>query len=315
LSFVITKVDYIKLVIYWVSTNDTVVVLKSKYVAITNGEDLEIYQVEENGTTQLLTTELYTYENLINSNVKFTRKRNMRRLSFDETSYHRYIDMLIDQGYIGEETDPVLHPFLAELQNFILVEQISSVLPIPFKGISLEQDLGYSFLTYGNAAGGTFPGYYRGFLVKTLDGNEAIYRIGMFGTAKLTNDPIYGNRRGYTVLNVATEDALSYHNSLQLNIDNSISKRKTDYRFFHNGRLTAGKKGSVKIEKVKNYVSKYAPDLLVEDQIYLGSLPNNMSIRWSQGQQFIMNLLLYANIRDKLRDDIKKTRKELKPFD
>jgi hypothetical protein len=214
--------------------------------------------------------------------------------------------MLINQGYIGEETDPALYPFLAELQNFILVEPISSVLHIPFKGMSLEQDLGYSFQTYGNAAGGTFPGYYRGFVVKTLDGNEAIYRIGMYGTAKLINDPIYGNRRDYTVLNVATEDALGYHNSLQLNIDNSISKRKTEYRFFHNGRLTVGKKGSVKIEKVKNYVSKYAPELLVEDQIYLGSLPNNMSIHWSQGQQFIMNLLLYANIRDKLRSDIKK---------
>lgn len=41
---------------------------------------------------------------------------------------------------------------------------------------------------------------------------------------------------------------LGYHNSLQLNIDNSISKRKTEYRFFHNRKLTAGKKGSVKIE-------------------------------------------------------------------
>ncbi|MED4990048.1 type I restriction enzyme HsdR N-terminal domain-containing protein [Parageobacillus toebii] len=281
-------------------------ILKSKYVAITNGEDLEIYQIRENGTAQLLTTELYTYEDLINSNVKFAKKRTMRRLSFDEINYHRYINMLIDKGYIGEETDPDLHPFLAELQNFILVEPISCVLPIQFKGISLEQDLGYSFHTYGNAAGGSFPGYYRGFVVKTLDGNEAIYRIGMFGTAKLINDPIFGNRKSYTVLNVATEDMLGYHNSLELNIDNSISKRKTEYRFFHNGRLTAGKKGSVKIEKVKNYVSKYAPDLLVEDKIYLGSLPNNMSISWDQGQQFIMNLLLYANIRDKLRNDIKK---------
>jgi hypothetical protein len=41
-------------------------------------------------------------------------------------------------------------------------------------------------------------------------------------------------------------------------------------------------------------------------QTYLGSHTNNMSIHWSQGQQFIMNLLLYANIRDKLRSDIKK---------
>ncbi|QNU25074.1 hypothetical protein [Geobacillus zalihae] len=140
--------------------------------------------------------------------------------------------MLIDKGYIGEETDPDLHPFLAELQNFILVEPISCVLPIQFKGISLEQDLGYSFHTYGNAAGGSFPGYYRGFVVKTLDGNEAIYRIGMFGTAKLINDPIFGNRKSYTVLNVATEDMLGYHNSLELNIDNSISKRKNGISIF-----------------------------------------------------------------------------------
>ncbi|WP_158268601.1 MULTISPECIES: type I restriction enzyme HsdR N-terminal domain-containing protein [unclassified Geobacillus] len=81
-------------------------ILKSKYVAITNGEDLEIYQIRENGTAQLLTTELYTYEDLINSNVKFAKKRTMRRLSFDEINYHRYINMLIDKGYIGGNYSP-----------------------------------------------------------------------------------------------------------------------------------------------------------------------------------------------------------------
>ncbi|MED3878745.1 type I restriction enzyme HsdR N-terminal domain-containing protein [Priestia megaterium] len=279
-------------------------ILKSKYVAVSNGAYLDMYCVQEDGSSLLLSGDIHSYSNLIQGDVQFSGKQEMNRLKYEETSHKRYIDMLIDRGYIGEDTSEVIRPFLSELHNFLLVEPISnSLLLISYSGFQLVQDLGWSIQSYGNAAGGSFPGYYRGFVVKNRTGNEVIYRVGMFGTAKLKNDPVFGNRKGYTSINVATEDVRGHHNSLQLNADMSIRKGiSNSFDIFHSGRLTMGKKGSLKTQIVKDYVQKEAPELMIDEEIYLGNLPDYRSISWKEGEIFIMNLLVYANLRDEIRN-------------
>lgn len=280
-------------------------IVRSPYIGMANGFDFRLYKMMEGESFRLLADNLIDYDALIENQVEFVEEAKVNRLPLEDTHYDRYIEMLESKGYVGEGTDKSIHPFLSELQNFLLAEPISRTLPVTYHGLTLVQDLGWSIQSYENAAGGSFPGHYRGFLVRTLSGNEVIYRIGVFGTAKLTNDPVYGNRSGQTSLIVATEDVVGSHNSLQLNLDKSIQKKNGYYYFTHSGRLTNGKKGAMKIEKVKKYMKSRTPFLMKENKIELSFLPANKSISWEEGHEFVMKLLLYANVRDEIRQKYK----------
>jgi hypothetical protein len=193
-----------------------------------------------------------------------------------------------------------MHPFIAELQNFILCEQIQ---PSNQYKTTIIRDLSTGIFTYGSASGGNFTGYYRSFIVEDLDQNHAIYRVGVFGTGKTVNDPKYGNRKGITSLNVSVDDSGTSANILQLNIDQFFhyDKEKKVYEVTHNGR-----RNGYKNAEVLEYVQKYAPELIKAGKIYLGTLPVNRSINTNDGSEFIERLLTYANIRDKLNQKGKK---------
>jgi len=53
-------------------------------------------------------------------------------------------------------------------------------------------------------------------------------------------------------------------------------------------------------------VEKHAPHLIQEGKIYLGSLPANRTLTKEDASTFISNLILYANVREKLRKKRKK---------
>ena len=277
-------------------------IIKAKYMGISNGTSLYLYEVKK-GEILPLTYNLYTYHELLHGKVEYFQFRKMTRLPYELTTYDRYVDFIYRDGYIGEGTPIEMHPFLAELQNFILCENIQ--FKHRFK-ISMVEDLGTGIFTFGSASGGNFTGYYRSFIIKDLDGNHSIYRIGMFGTDIMTNDPIYGNRSGNTYLTVGTDDSKTAAHVLQLNMDQffKYDQEKDHYVVTHNGRRN-GYKNSQVIE----YVHNYCPNLLSNETIYLGELPARRSITMNDGSEFIERILAYANVREKLNKKKKKRKK------
>ena len=266
-------------------------VLQAKYIGIANGQSLELYEVQGEKTIPL-TKELYTYSELIKGKVEYTSFRPLRRLTYDLTTYDRYVQFLLDAGYIGEGTMVDMHPFLSELQNYILCGDIMISGKYQSK---IEEDLYYGYFSFSNASGGTFPGYYRSFIVKNFDGKHEIYRMAVFGTPAFENDPVYGNRAGNTYLTVARDRSGDSSNVLQLNVDQFFQKRQNDFDVFHNGRRN-GFKNSEVIARVE----KHAPDLIVDGRVYLGSIPNNRTITSGDGSDFIERIIEYACIRASL---------------
>ena len=76
----------------------------------------------------------------------------------------------------------------------------------------------------------------------------------------------------------------------------------------HNGSLTRGKGGAAKRADVIAYVKDRAPELVHDNEIYLGRLNNSCLLEWKDPavQTFIRNLLHYAVLRDGFRAEYKK---------
>ncbi|WP_456276768.1 type I restriction enzyme HsdR N-terminal domain-containing protein [Bacillus sp. AK128] len=270
-------------------------ILKAKYLGISNGKHMQLYEVNK-GNTIPLTNELYTYSELLRGKVEYTKFRELRRLSYELATYDRYVKFLLKEGYIGEGTPTKMHPFISGLQNFILCGEVDISSNYRTKII---EDLSYGTFSFGNASGGGFPGYYRSFIVKDIDGKHSIYRIGIFGTAVMVNDPVYGNRNGNTYLTVAVDNSGLSTSILQLNIDqfSSYSKEQKSFEIFHNGRRNGLKNHQV-IEKV----SQLTPELILNGKVYLGTLPAHDSISIKEGSDFIERLIEYASVRVKLAE-------------
>jgi hypothetical protein len=275
-------------------------ILQAKYIGICNGKHMQLYELID-GKPVPLTNELYTYSELLKGKVEYTKHREMRRLPYELTTYNRYVQFLLNEGYIGEGTPAHLQPFIAELQNFILCSEVN--ISNSKYCTSIIEDLSYGIFSFGNASGGAFPGYYRSFIIKDLDGKHSIYRIGIFGTAVLVNDPVYGNRNGNTYLIIAVDDSGISTNVLQLNIDKffAFSNKQKSFEVFHNGR-----RNGFKSREVLEFVNKFTPSLIENDKVYLGSIPASSSITSKDGSDFIHRLIEYASVRAKLAEKKKK---------
>jgi hypothetical protein len=277
-------------------------VLKAKYIGTSNGIQMQLYEVTK-GNLVPLTNELYTYTELLKGKVEYTRFRELRRLPYELTTYDRYMRFLLQEGYIGEGTPMKIHPFISELQNFILCGEFNTIGKYRTK---ILEDLSNGKFSFGNASGGSFPGYYRSLIVKDLSGKHSVYRIGIFGTPVFVNDPVYGNRNGNTYLIVAVDNSGLSTNILQLNIDQfiSISEEQKSFKISHNGRRNGFTNRQV-IEKVK----QFSPELIVDEKVYLGSLPAQGSISIKDGSDFIERLVEYASVRVNLAEKKKKKQK------
>jgi hypothetical protein len=134
--------------------------------------------------------------------------------------------------------------------------------------------------------------------------SHQVVSLTILAGAKRTNDPRFGNRRGLTYLLVAVDDGPSSHQSLQLSLDDAVSgssKVPGSVVITHNGRLTAGKRGSVKREVVLEHLGRSAPHLVDNGVVHLGSLPAKRLIEWSDAHDFLMRTVRYGLARDELR--------------
>ncbi|HDR7799918.1 type I restriction enzyme HsdR N-terminal domain-containing protein [Bacillus paranthracis] len=278
-------------------------------IMVTNGIET-IFQV------YCTSTKLYKNLSVIPSYEDVVERQNLQivqekvdelweRPAFYDNYSSQIVEESKDWGWIGEDTPSQLHNFIINFMG-LLQDQRYLLRSQFFNGVNLIEDGGLRYMSYGNAAGGTYSGDYRYFIVEDKEENHQIVSMSIFSTAKTDNDPIFGTRKGITCLAVSIDDFDKSHNSLQLNIDKYVSIGRTGCTIWHDGTLTAGKKGAVKRDKVIQFMKQRAPELVNEDnQIILGILDHSREFKWKNRdvKLFMANLIKYAILRDEFRKE------------
>ena len=284
------KYDYILGAGYIIITNGSVT-----YGAAWDEEDKEYYFVEE----------LPRYEQLLNDkNFKFIydESEGWKRTDFSMLTAKSTIEEFIEFGWLGEDTNENLHPFIVNLVGFLFDTTINFA-PVNIDGVNIIED-GHRYTSFGNAGGGNFEGDYKYFILEDEECNNQIISMSVFALLKCTDHPRFGNRKGYTTLVVAIDDFDKRHNSLQLNIDKYTEVQGNKYTIWHDGRLTVGRSGSAKRKEVIEFIRNKEPGMVLPNgKIILGTFDCSKEIQWSQDttKHFIKNLIKYAILRDEFR--------------
>ena len=166
---------------------------------------------------------------------------------------------------------------------------------------TLIEDYGVRTLSYGNAAGGTFSGLYRSFIIEA-NGSTEFVSIG-FSTYTTSARPDDVK----TVLCVAIDNEKESHHSLQLVLDDNVEYSGNKFRFFHHGRIAVSNKGSGRVDELREFVKARRPQLVYDKRFYLGTLTNdrNWDLDDIEVANLIENLISYALIRDEYRKEVK----------
>lgn len=225
-----------------------------------------------------------------------------KRPDFNHLTSKETIENFLSYGWIGEDTQEALYPLIINLAG-LLQDSREKFSPMRAKGIDIiEDDIRYT--SYGNVAGGSWEGLYRYFILEDGDNSNQIVSMSIFGSMKVTNDPVFGNRRGSTVLIVAIDDFDKSHNSLQLNLDKFTIIDDSNFTIWHDGTLTVGKSGAAKRNEVIDYIKRNAPELVnSQGRIVLGTFDCSKEIIFEQlaTKSFIINTIKYALLRDDFR--------------
>lgn len=279
-------------------------ILAANTIMTTNGNFLTIRNKQ--GLTYRSLAKIPNYRQLISQKgLIFVENEcdDWERPNFENICNEEIVENFVENGWLSESTDKKYYPFLINLAGFLQCDK-NRLTPQVLHGVKIIKDGGIRFFSFGNAAGGTWAGHYRYFVIEDNKKNNQIVSISVLTTGETVNDPVFKNRKGKTTLVAAVDDFDKRHNSLQLNLDKHIVETQKVYKICHDGTLTAGKNGAVKREKVIKYVKTHAPELISNDgQILLGTFKKREEINWNEKEStdFIGRLIKYALVRDQLR--------------
>lgn len=280
-------------------------ILGAGFIVITNGDKTYGAIWDKVNEEYYFIEEIPKYTELVKKEgfkVIYGENKQWKRPNFSELLSESTIDEFIDLGWIGEDTDKSLYPLIINLAGFLQDENIEMI-HNNIDELNIIED-GWRYTSYGNAAGGTWAGDYRYFILKDNKRNNQIVSISIFGSLKCKNHPTFGNRRGNTVLVVAIDDFDRRHNSLQLNIDKYTIVNKNKYTIWHDGTITIGRMGAGKKKELIEYIKSKEPSIVdFEGNIILGCFNCREEINWHQEntQCFIKNIIKYAILRDEYR--------------
>ncbi len=262
--------------------------LNAEYIFVTNGDYAITAKYESDSNQYVLLNELPDYQSMLCGQGDYLPKdKPKERFTFDtldeNKDYYR--------GYEFNPDTPIeLLPFLTNLWECFL--DTSHKMPEKqYKHFRLVKDYGIRFLSCGNAAGGSYQGAYRSFLIE-FQSDTKFMNLGFFD---------YGS---HTILTVSVDkDNNKPHNSLQYDV-NGIITNEQRYSFPHHGKIAIGKKGSGKVSELKELIEKEAPELLIHGDIFLGTLHNRKLLYLDDYDvtDFVEKLLTYALIRDVFRE-------------
>lgn len=204
------------------------------------------------------------------------------------------VDQFIDASIISETSESEWQKRFVEFANALYYERYeptNRALPV-----EIIEDLMLEFTASGNASGGSYTGIHRKLLVKLPNGEEVPFIISLFATAETINDPVYGNRKGRTNLNIAMVDKPNSAYNLQVDLNKYIDVVGDQYEIWHSGIRSRMKK-----EYVLQTVQETADYLLDGERVNLGRFPVDRYIDSLAFSTFIENIIVYSYCR-KLAD-------------
>lgn len=273
-------------------------ILKADYIMLVNGCNIIMYKYQDRKNLELV--DISSYKALLESKVAFTDNIALEPYSFEEIMSYE-LQEKFTQVYVGCETPKAIKSFALNFLNLILLKSISekSIL----EALGVFEDRGTGRTRFGNGAGYNYQIKTRLFIAKDRKNKDQILGLSLFGKYN-------------TQLNVSIMNRERRHHSLQLDMDKYC---EYDYHtnkivITHNGTLSTGRGGSISKFTVVDYVKDNAPDLICDEEIYLGSVDNSRLLEWNQPdvQSFIKNLFRYAVLRDEVRKKYKRKRSRRK---
>lgn len=280
-------------------------ILGAGYIIISNGSATYGAAWDEENKEYYFLEYLPQYKELLKEKkFKFVYDdwQGWKRTDFSLLTTKSTIEEFLEFGWLGEDTHETLYPFIINLVGFLFDTSIN-LAPINIDGIDIIED-GHRYTSFGNAAGGTWEGDYKYFILSDEEGNNQIISMSIFAALKCIDHPKFGNRKGHTTLVVAIDDFDKRHNSLQLNLDKYTDVEGNIFTIWHDGSLTVGRSGSAKRKEVLEFIRDHEPEMVLPDgKIILGSFDCSKEIHWNQDntKHFIKNLIKYAILRDEFR--------------
>lgn len=269
------------------------------YVFVSNGSAILAAKYDGTQNEYIMLNSLPTYNDMLNGKYEAVATSEVpSRIPYNLLEDHS--NLYVGQEF-GTSTPKNMLSILTNLWECLLDE--TRTLPTKkYKIFELTKDYGNRLLSYGNASGGKFFGVYRSFIIK-VDGNDEFVSIG-FSTYSTSAKP--ENVR--TCINVAIDNERLTHHALQLVVDNHLIISGDKCHFYHSGRVSVGNIGSGNIDVLKQFVMDRYDKILINGEIYLGSLTNDRLLYLDDPEvsEFIENIISYALIRDKYREYIKK---------
>lgn len=207
---------------------------------------------------------------------------------------------MLDQGVLGEGSPAEHHEYLANLAGLLLLERAPPTLRGRADRFTVRSS-GLRTTSFGNAAGGSWGGTYRYFLIEDAAGEAQIVSLSIMGKMLVRDHPMFGNTNGCTTLVVAVDDFDKRHSSLQLDLDRFVAVGGGTMTLWHDGTLTRGKMGAARRDDVVRFVRQRAPHLVDGARVHLGSVPATRLVRWEDVEGLLANIIEYALVRDEYR--------------
>ena len=283
-------------------------ILNAEYIMLVNGVEAVIYVYNDGEYFEV--KDIPSFEELLSAKISIVEEEPFVEYSYDELMSDELQEAFAGYGDISEYTPQYIKGFALNLLNLILYKEIKNNNVLNNLGVT--EDCYVSMPHFGNSGGGNYQVWSHMFIAKDYLNRDQVLGISICATAHTENDPHWGNRTGTTQLNVSITNKESRHHSLQLNLDQCCRYNPITniVDVIHNGSLTRGKGGAAKRADVIAYIKERAPELVHNDEIYLGRLNNSRLLEWknSDVQSFIRNLLHYAVLRDGFRAEYKKSK-------
>lgn len=260
-------------------------ILEPTYIAMTNGEEfyIEKYNEIENKFYPLKSIPKYS-DMLLKNGDEDTENINWQRCEDED---YDNLEFLTEMYYFlfNIETDDSLKREIVKLAD-VLYDTSYVLENEGDEKLYIKRDNGKLIKTFGNSGGGDWNGLYRIFLVKYKD---EYYTVSI------------GLNVGYLLVGI--ENNNKKHHSLQLRLTKNVLKKgKNRYMVVHNGRMSAGNKGSIKNQIVIDYIKEKAPRLVNENKIVLGELKLERKTKIYEIKKFLYNLIEYSLLRDEIRE-------------
>lgn len=280
--------------------------LNCDYAMMVNGFESFCYKFIESENQYVELEKLPLFKDMINGkHISMKDEECPERIPFEEYDAHlKELKDNFDGDYYFCDISPQTEKKIAKA-SFNLCECLLDYrVKMPtgqYKTFKIIEDYGVRMLDYGNASGGTFFGPYRSFVIDVDGSTEFVsFCITTYRKGENTDNV-------KTCLAVAVDNEKTTHHALQLSLDDNLIVNGDKCTFYHHGRIAVGKMGSGKIDELRGFVAKKAPEIIYDKKFVLGTLVNNKLWRLDDPDviKLIENLITYALIRDEYRTFLK----------